>query len=166
MKKLLKELKGSVEEVKKAKKGISKKPKLNVSKCDHWFSIYIRLRDANDDGFCRCIVSGEWVHWTTCDAGHFISRRESATKYHEQNVHAQKRQSNRFKSGEQLLYGKNLDKIYGAGTADKILVLSKAYKKFEQFEINAMGQHYQKQAEEIAKKKHLEIPEYMYKLHY
>lgn len=155
---------------KKAKKPLKrakvKKTAAKDAKCDHWFSIYIRLRDANDEGYCRCIVSGEWVHWMDCDAGHFISRGEKATKYHEQNVHAQKRQSNRFKSGEQLLYGKNLDVKYGKGTADKILVLSKQTRRFEQFELDAMGKFFQQRSELYAAAKGQEIPEYMYKQRY
>lgn len=155
---------------KKAKKSLKranvKKTSAKDAKCDHWFSIHIRLRDANDEGYCRCIVSGEWVHWTDCDAGHFISRREKATKYHEQNVHAQKRQSNRFKSGEQFIYGQNIDKKYGAGTAARIHILSKLARRFEQFELDALGKMYQLSAEQTAKAKGLQIPEYMYKQRY
>ena len=143
-----------------------KKTAAKDAKCDHWFSIYIRLRDANDEGYCRCIVSGEWVHWMDCDAGHFISRREKATKYHERNVHAQKRCSNRFKAGEQFIYGQNLDKLYGAGTAAHLHIASKQTRRFEQFELDAMGKHYQHTAEQTAKAKGLQIPEYMYKQKY
>src|SRR5688500_14823181 len=89
------------------------------------FSEYIRLRDANADGYCVCITSGRLIHWKDCDAGHFISRRHMATKYDEQNVHAQRRFDNRFAAGEQFVYARAIDAKYGKGTADKILARSR-----------------------------------------
>lgn len=119
------------------------------------FSIFIRLRDADKNGYCRCITSGKLVHWSECDAGHFISRRHMATKYDEQNVHAQGRGDNRFRSGEQLLYAKAIDKKYGPGTADRILARSRGTRKFEQFEIDALTKHYQEEAARLKKEKGL-----------
>ena len=119
------------------------------------FSIFIRLRDADKNGYCRCITSGKVVHWSECDAGHFISRRHMATKYDEQNVHAQARGDNRFRSGEQLLYAKAIDKKYGKGTADRILARSRGTRKFEQFEIDALTKHYQAEAARLKKEKGL-----------
>lgn len=119
------------------------------------FSVFIRLRDADSNGYCRCITSGKLVHWSECDAGHFISRRHMATKYDEQNVHAQGRGDNRFRSGEQLIYAKAIDKKYGAGTADRILARSRGTRKFEQFEIDALTKHYQEEAARLKKEKGL-----------
>lgn len=152
-------------EKKPLKRTAVKKSPAGDARTDHWFSIMIRLRDANEEGYCRCIVSGEWVHWLDCDAGHFISRRHKATKYHEQNVHAQKRCSNRFKAGEQFLYGQNLDKIYKPGTAARLHALSLQYKKFEKWELQAMAKHFQNTAEAYSKEKRLPIPDKMYRLH-
>jgi hypothetical protein len=119
------------------------------------FSVYIRVRDADSNGYCRCITSGKLVHWTECDAGHFISRRHMATKYDEQNVHAQGRGDNRFRSGEQLIYAKAIDKKYGQGTADRILARSRGTRKFEQFEIESLTKHYQAEASRLKKEKGL-----------
>jgi hypothetical protein len=117
------------------------------------FSRFIRLRDADSNGYCRCITSGKLVHWTRCDAGHFISRRHMATKYDEQNVNSQGRGDNRFRSGEQLIYAKSLDKKYGPGTADRILARSRGTRKFEQFEIDALTKHYKAEAERLKREK-------------
>lgn len=84
-----------------------------------------------------------------------MSRRHMATKYDEQNVHAQGRGDNRFRSGEQLLYAKAIDKKYGAGTADRILARSRGSRKFEQFEIDALTKHYQEEAARLKKEKGL-----------
>lgn len=119
------------------------------------FSEYIRLRDSDENGYCKCITSGRFVYWNACDAGHFISRRHKATKFHEQNVNAQSRNDNRFNAGSQYAYAKAIDQKYGPGTADKLLVMSRMTCHRDQFEIKVLTEHYKKLADELRKKKHL-----------
>lgn len=128
---------------------------MNDDKLWKVFSEYIRLRDANDEGYCFCITSGRPVHWKLCDAGHFISRRHQATKFDEQNVNAQSRFSNRFNAGEQFAYAKAIDKKYGPGTADKILVRSRMTCRRDQFEIDVMTKYYSQLVKELRKLKGL-----------
>jgi hypothetical protein len=119
------------------------------------FSEYIRLRDSDENGYCICITSGRRVHWTECDAGHFISRRHMATKYDEQNVHAQGRFDNRFAAGQQFIYAKEIDKKYGKGTADKLLIRSRMTAKIGKFEIDNLTKHYKEEAKKLRKLKNL-----------
>lgn len=119
------------------------------------FSIYIRLRDANEDGFCICCTTGRMVHWKLCDAGHFMGRRHNATKYDERNVHAQSRGSNRFNSGDQYAHSQFIEKKYGRGTADLLLVLSRNKKSFSQFDIDELTKYYKSEVERIKKEKGL-----------
>lgn len=119
------------------------------------YSEYIRIRDADENGYCTCITSGRLIHWKLCDAGHFISRRHKATKFHEQNVNAQGRFDNRFNAGNQYAYSKAIDQKYGPGTADKILVMSRMTCKRDQFEIDVMTKYYKKLVDELKKEKHL-----------
>lgn len=76
-----------------------------------------------------------------------------ATKFDEQNVHAQSRGHNRFHSGEQLLYAKAIDRKYGPGTSDRILVRSRLTKKFAQFEIDALTVHYKAEVKRLCAEK-------------
>jgi len=55
----------------------------------------------------------------------------------------------------QLIFGKYIDKKYGAGTADRILARSRGTRKFEQFEIDALTKHYQEEAQKLKKLKGL-----------
>lgn len=119
------------------------------------FSTYIRLRDADENGFCVCITSGRRVHWTECDAGHFISARHSSTKYHEKNVNAQSRHDNRFQYGRQYEYGLAIDKKYGAGTAENLLIQSRMLCKRGKFEIETMTEYYKKQVKLLKQQKGL-----------
>ncbi len=89
-----------------------KKPKRKtlINKLDRIFSEYIRKRDADKKGFVRCITSNKKYHYTEVDAGHFISRKEMATRWNEDNVWAQSRFENRFRYGNLWIYGQALEK--------------------------------------------------------
>lgn len=128
---------------------------LNDAKLWKIFSEYIRLRDANEHGYCICCTSGQYVHWKDCDAGHFISRRHMATKYHEKNVHAQGRFQNRFNQGEQYEYGIFIDRKYGNGTAEMLVQKSRMPCKIGQFEIDQMAKYYSEKVKEIRELKGL-----------
>lgn len=106
------------------------KPKKTAStstqmhKLDRIFSEYIRVRDANSNGYCVCISCGRVDHYKLMDAGHFISRDKKATRFDARNVHAQCRNCNRFRSGEQFAHGLSIDKKYGSGTAQLLRNIS------------------------------------------
>lgn len=118
-----------------------------------WFSIMIRLRDADENGYCRCITTGKIAHWRDMDAGHFISRRHKATKYDEKNVYAQSRGANRFNQGMQFEFGLAIDRIHGKGTAEFILAKSRAPYKENSFEVEQKLMYYMAQAQKLAKQK-------------
>lgn len=91
-----------------------------VNTLDRIFSEYIRRRDADKQGICRCITCGRPFHWKEIDAGHFISRDRKATRWNEKNVNSQCQSENRFHAGEQYAHGKAIDRKYGAGIADQL----------------------------------------------
>ena len=84
------------------------------TKLDRVFSEFIRLRDADKNGYCRCISCGKLVHWKDCDAGHYVNRKHMSLRYDEMNVNAQCRACNRFDEGNMLGYNRGLVKKYGA----------------------------------------------------
>lgn len=126
-----------------------------IRKLDEIFSTYVRIRDANDQGICRCITSGEFIHWKDCDAGHFITRDNLATRWDERNVNAQGRGDNRFKSGKQYEHGLAIDRKHGEGTAEKLLIKSKGVYKPMPFEIEEMISHYKKEVSRLKLEKGL-----------
>lgn len=76
-------------EEKTAKKKTSKsKPNL-VKKLDRVFALYIRLRDTMPNGYVRCISCGQIKSFEDVDCGHFHSRTHMATRFHEDNCHAE-----------------------------------------------------------------------------
>lgn len=91
-----------------------------VKALDKLFSEFIRRRDADKNGICRCITCSRSGHWKEMDAGHFIQRDRLATRWDERNVHAQCTYDNRYRSGEQFEHGQAIDRIHGKGTAEQL----------------------------------------------
>lgn len=86
---------------------------------DKVFSIYIRKRDCHG-GVGRCISCGRPITFETCDAGHFIPRTHTATRYDVRNVNAQCRTCNRMMDGNIDGYRRGLELKYGDGTAEAL----------------------------------------------
>jgi hypothetical protein len=94
------------------------------------FSLLVRQSEADDNGYCRCADGcGSIGFWRDFDAGHFVSSTKAATKFDRINVHAQNRNCNRFGEGKKRDYGRNLDKLFGEGVAEKLEAKAKMYCK-------------------------------------
>ena len=128
---------------------------MNDAKLWKVFSEYIRLRDANDQGFCQCFTCGFTANWKRFDAGHGIGRQHKATKYDERNVAAQCKRCNGFEGGKREVYKEEVNKRYGPQTWEKLEVMSRATCKRGQFEIDVMTKFYSEKVKELRKLKHL-----------
>jgi len=120
------------------------------------FSQYIRIRDADDHGYCKCITCGKRFHWKEMDAGHFISRAWNNLLFNEYNVNAQCHRCNRFLEGEKDLYGKALDKKYGKSTRPMLNKL-KMPRNFKCDELEDMIDNYKDKLSYMAKLKNIDI---------
>ena len=118
-----------------------------LKKLDQAFSRYIRLRDSVD-GICKCFTCGLLRPWKGMDCGHGVPRQHLATRYNEQNNHAQCKRCNGFEGGRMDVYAKEVDMRYGEGTWDKLLLQSKGTHKIDQFTIDTMTKHYKQLADE------------------
>ena len=118
----------------------SKSIKLAKAKADKYFAEYIRLRDQNKP----CITCGNYGQK---DCGHFISRRYEAVRYDERNANGQCLKCNRFEYGNQYEHGKQVDRIHGQGTADKLLFMSKQLCKRNQNDYEQIALFYKNKIE-------------------
>lgn len=91
------------------------------------------------------------------DCGHGIPRQHKATKYHEQNNHAQCKRCNAFEGGRMDQYMIAVDQRYGVGTWDKLIVLSRTTSKRNSVDWQWMSDHYKREAQQLAKRKSLTI---------
>ena len=114
-----------------------------VKKLDKIFSIWIRSKDADHAGMVDCFTCGVTKNWKyEIDAGHFQSRGKYETRWNEQNVKPQCKRCNGFRGGEQYRFAKNLDALYGDGTAEWLEFESNQSARFTNDELLVKIKHY------------------------
>ena len=121
------------------KKTISKLKK----ELDKIFSVYIRLRDANEYGMVQCFTCGIVRGYKDgMQNGHFQSRKHLATRFDEENCQVQCIKCNMFSQGEQFKFGLNLDVKYGEGTAEELEFLARNTLKISRVEYEEKISYY------------------------
>ena len=104
-----------------------KKPTISKLKkeLDKVFSQYVRLASADHRGVCIRFICGTEKHWKEIQAGNFMSRKNSAKRWHLDNVKPQCVKCNMFSQGEQYRFGQEL----GDELAQEMEYLSKTTMK-------------------------------------
>jgi hypothetical protein len=118
-----------------------------TNKLDKIFSIYVRLKYADDTGNVQCFTCTNTHHYKAIQNGHFQSRRYMSTRFHVNNCRPQCYACNVGLHGQQYIFGSNLDKEMGSGTAETMVLLSKQQKKFSAQEFQELIKYY---TEEVA----------------
>jgi hypothetical protein len=116
------------------RKPIAEKTQRELEKTlDRIFSEYIRLRDADDNGYCKCVTCGNTYHWKEIHNGHFIGRANKAVRYNEINCHCQCVRCNSHRQGEHHLYRLYLVNRYGKEAVERLeyeAMLGGSYDRF------------------------------------
>ena len=68
------------------------------------FSLYIRLKYADDNGYVSCCTCGIKKHYKEMQAGHFIAGRNNSILFEEKCVHPQCGRCNVYKHGNTVEY--------------------------------------------------------------
>ena len=123
---------------------------------DKWFSLYIRLKDATDEGMVQCFTSGRVYHYKSIHAGHFMSRKSLSTRWDETNVQPQSAADNLFRQGEQYKFGLALDAKYGEGTAEELQFKSRQIKKFTRVDYEDLISYYKALVKNLKEEKGIE----------
>jgi hypothetical protein len=118
------------------------------------FSIFIRLRDCNENGFGQCITCKKFVIWNKGgQCGHGIGRQHMSIKYNEKNNHLQCKLCNGPEGGEQAKYKEAVNKKYGPNTWDLLEACKRELCHWTQFEVDALTEHYKREVKKLAKGK-------------
>ena len=121
---------------------------------DKWFSLYIRLRDANEYGMVQCFTCGIVRGYKDgMQNGHFQSRKHMATRFDEENCQNQCIKCNIFRSGEQYLFSLRLDEKYGEGTAEELEHLARTTLKISRVEYEEQISYYKNLVENLKEEK-------------
>ncbi len=126
---------------------------------DYWFSIYIRLRDANSNGIVMCITCGKPYFWKggILHCGHYQKRRKLNTRYDERNCAGQCLSCNYYKSGRDDIFALEIDRKWGEGTAEHLRRIANQHGKKTKLDFELWAEEYREKAHLMARKKCLEI---------
>ena len=114
-----------------------------VKKLDKVFSQYIRLRDSDANGYCRCISCNRVHYWKDIQNGHYMSRRYLSTRFDEMNCNAQCVACNIFNQGNIQMYRQNLIKKIGEKNVDYLEYNAKGTtKRYSVFELQELIKYY------------------------
>lgn len=133
--------------------------RVKKSNADKWFSIFIRLRDAQYGGYCQCCTCGAVWFWKEITCGHFQLRNRSMTRFNEQNCNAQCVSCNKYKKGEQHKHSLYIDNKYGKGTAVKLenLAAIRGQTIHTKLHLKEIAKEYRIKAKEMAEEKGVEL---------
>lgn len=98
-----------------------------IKNLERTFNKYIRLRDTaipleGEVATAECISCGKAVIYGTsdCQAGHYVPKTTSATRFSEENVNVQCNRCNRWLRGNIHNYRKGMIDKYGADVEEEI----------------------------------------------
>lgn len=146
--------------------GIHTKSKIKVrreSKNDHpkakneakqAIQLYVRLRDANDQGYCKCVSCGKLVMWNRCDGGHYYPAEKSGTCFNELNIHAQCKMCNKRMQDPiiNLRYTDTLIKRIGQNQFNDLKIKQNKSEKFDTWMLKEIRDNYILKANEEHKR--------------
>ena len=142
----------------KAKKAKKENTSGLKTKLDDIFSLYIRLRDATDEGYVQCFTCGKVTYFQKgMQCGHFESRKNLSTRWDEQNCQPQCVGCNMFTQGRQYVFGLNLDAKYGDGVAMELIYKAKKTLKIMPHEYKEKISYYKSLVENLLKEKGLSL---------
>jgi hypothetical protein len=133
--------------------------KTQVKRTDEWFSKYIRLRDADDNGTCCCITCGRRKNWKAVHAGHFIKRSVKELRWDEKNVHVQCPGCNTYRDGNLAIYGHEIIQRYGIKEHERMVKIKKSMKPCYVGikKLREIEEKYKKKAQKLAEDKGIEL---------
>jgi hypothetical protein len=132
------------------KKSLSKLKK----ELDTWFSLFIRLRNADDQGMVECFTCHKIAHYKNgMQCGHFQSRKFLPTRFDEENCQIQCSGCNVFRYGEQFKFALGLDAKYGDGKALELEYQARQIVKFTRVDYDIKISYYKKHVDKLKKDK-------------
>jgi hypothetical protein len=123
---------------------------------DAVFSLFIRLRDATDEGLVQCITCGVVKHYKSMHNSHFQSRKHLATRWNEKNCDVGCIKCNIFNFGEQYKFSIALDSKYGEGTAEELELLARTIMKVSRIDYEEKISYYKDLVNKLKKEKGIE----------
>lgn len=125
------------------------------AKLDIVFSIYIRLRDADKNGYVKCYCCGKILHWKESQNMHFIPRQHMSTRFSEVNCHAGCVKCNYYNNGNIEAYALHLKKDFGSDIVERLTIQKAQTSHISTFEYEVLIKLYKEMSDKLRKEKGL-----------
>lgn len=89
------------------------------------FSLWVRMRNAEHNGFTKCVTCGIEKHFSELQAGHFIPGRGNSILFDERGVHPQCYRCNINLKGNWDAYYLFMKNEYGLDVVDDLIALKR-----------------------------------------
>jgi len=115
------------------------------------FSKYIRLKNADRDGYVHCYTCGKRMFWKEAQAGHGLSGRGNSILFDEEIVKPQCASCNIFKGGNYDSFHSRLIEENGIEWFNRKLKQKHETKQFTAKELEDMIKYYREEIKKIEK---------------
>lgn len=130
---------------------------MKTSRADKYFSLFIRLRDCDDNGLATCCTCGKIKPVKEMDCGHFIKRQHMATRFSEVNCAAQCKRCNAFEQGRDADFERHIINRWGPDKLNLLKASARKVYKRGMFDLDILATYYKQKATELAKEKGIEL---------
>jgi hypothetical protein len=120
---------------------------------DKYFSLWIRLRDADENGCAYCITCGVYKPVKMMDNSHFVGRQHQATRFDEMNCHTACKMCNGFEEGRKAEYEHYLVERYGEQDVNLLKLRGQSTCHRSAFDLKQIAEFYKLKAKELSKEK-------------
>lgn len=137
----------------KSRKTLDDKSYKEIEKeLDKIFSEYIRIRDADSNGYVWCVTCGTAHYWSDghqVNCGHFIPRGRKATRFDERNCHSQCVRCNLYKGGEWDIYEQRMIEMYGKEAVEELKLKARIGGGYNSFELRQKIIEYREKVKQL-----------------
>lgn len=114
-----------------------------IAKVDKAFSRFIRKQAADHAGWCECVTCHARLPIEEIQAGHWVKRGHSATRWDERNVYPQCAPCNLYHSGKQDEMAAYIALRHGPDTLLELIRLKHTEKRWTMAELRELLEKYQ-----------------------
>ena len=116
---------------------------------DDLFSLYVRQRDADEDGYNQCATCKYPYHWKNLQCGHYYSRKILSLRYNEQNTAPQCVSCNIYNEGEKPAFALYLKEEYGENILEKLEIKKNSRSNIDRFWFEIQIKYYKEKCEKF-----------------
>lgn len=138
------QIKRQKERAKKKREAKKESKSSLIKQLDKVFSIYIRKRDADKNGFITCPCCDRKIHWKNAQNMHYNSRAKMNTRFCEKNCFAGCIGCNVFKNGAYPEYTEFILKKFGEKYLRDLIKSGRDIKQWTTSELKDLIQKYDK----------------------